>query len=1387
MLAVWSLCLSGREVHAQLITVTPHDLLPEQKIVVDGVEVPQWKALWDEARKSALQGNFEKSLRQYKALLVLKNNLEEARWELASLMMYLKHWDKAAELLELLVESEPDSTLYVGSLGKVMLEMGQYERAVDLFKRVYGKNPSDQTALAGLVEGLNKLDRKGEALPYLEQLTRQEPSNRGVRRYLAFLLYEAGNYEKARAHFTILSRNEDVEFEVLLKTAKTYENLKLEEQASTYWERVLAREPENIEGHIFLAQYYEKIGQWDRSLSHLQAILAQSPEDTASYARLGEMYERGGEYDKALSYYDKYLAQYPNNNEIRQRVAGINAAMLKTRQTQASLQPSSAIADQEKAAKLKGNIRHLEAAGRYRDVIALYRQLLEIFPEDHETLTALANDLIALGENEGGLSMVEFLSGLKPDNIAIYRSIADLLRRLDRDEELLAVLHKIHELDPGDDFATQELAAVYFNRGELVLSRKYFAELLDSGCWNVSCLEDRAGLAEKLDFPAHRLQDYEALLKQKPNRYDLRLAAIGLAAQMGLLDTALFHAGFLQIFPPASENLDLKILLADAYRESGYMSRAVERYSNIIEQTSGKTEASVRRIRIRSWLGIAESYGKSGLLYEAEQTLRTALVSEESRIPILEALFYLFLEAGRIAESGIWLQAINTEMDAAQQDIVTGENLNWKKEFFQAEMYRATGDHDLAVDLYREAETLLFQHGGKNVLPHNSGDDAPAFLIGTHLAASLMHLGEYAEAEKIVLGLQKSYESELELLVLLEQIYLAWGKDAKAEKIVGEAREYAAQDFGRELKLAELYRKYHDISRQFETAAIAVTQEPDSLAAKLLLVDARIKQGEYFAALELLDQFLGSYPENTWFLSQQAGLFAKVGRYQEALSVVEMILAENPARLDIILLQARILWEMKRWKDSISLYESIVEPSVEEILAKEIQELQLTVDQPPAKSSWWEVLTFSEGSPLAISQVVMSTQHAVDFSENGLSANSMASLHYALYRWQDRYNKELSARRSVMRREYYHAANKLEKVIEEYDSNDFLLYDLAGLYSKLERLGDEAALYRKLEGQNTNFPGLAEAVQRNNLKRRPQVYLAYNMQEDDGWDGYKSVRQEMIKGGGKYYQGTNQEWRFDIARIKYESTDDDQNLLGWRTMLTYDAKLSQALVLSLGGGFEKLESGYNDTPLLYAAVTGKIADEMRAVFSVKQDVVADTIASLKRNIKRQDYKIEFMFDLFPLLILGGYYDLMDYSDNNWTNNYTFWASYILLPEPTLLKIGYSYDYYDSQDGQNPGTPSDDGFAPDDHPYWSPLNYWTTRFSFYFKHQLSNDALARGVPSYYTIEYSLGYDSEDNDLHELKGSLYIEIAKNYILSASYVFGDLDDYQHEEALLSLMYRF
>jgi tetratricopeptide (TPR) repeat protein len=1346
---------SGYECSAQAIPVTPHELLPEQSIEVVGDDLPQWGVVWNKARKKALQGDFDEALSLYKALLVMKDNLEEARWEMVRVLMHLKRWDKAAEDLEHLIGSEPGNTLYIRSLGKVMWEMEQYERAIDLFKEIYANNPTDRMVLAGLVEGFTKLGRKGEALPYLEKLSKLDPTNRGVRRYLAFLYYDAGNYEDAKPHLTILARSDEVEIEVLQKTAKVYGHIGLDDEASVYWERLAAREPENVEAQNFLARYYEESGQPER----------------------------------ALVYYKKYLEHYPEDRNVAKRVAFINTAINRKKAALASPEAYHAKDDSEKqSTKLLQTIGRFGKAGRYNDAIPLYRQLLELFPGDQRTIELLANDLSAIGEKEGRESMVKYVSVIASDNISIYRSVAHHLRQMELTEPLLAILHVIHELDQEDNKTTQELAILYLGMDDLPASRKFFSRLSDKSCWNLECLQARAVLSRKLNLPEHELSDNETILKIQPERYMVRQRVIKLAAEMGLLDTALYHAGYLQYMLQGKENLELKILLADAYRESGYFSRARERYLEIIRELSLDENPRGVEIRIRAWLGIAESYKELGLDYEAEQSLRIALADEKGHLNILEALYDLALDIGAIEESEIWLQALNRKLDEMGKISQLQFDLDWKRLFLKARMLTVVGDYGQAIKMNKRANSALERLGANNVdREMNAGNRSPEFAIKVNIAENLMYAGEYAEAEKIIKNLQLQYSNEPQLYVLLEQVSRESGMHSHVKRAVTTADLFAEKDFARQLALAKLYRKYGNYPRYLELSQAAVNRKNNSLSAQLHLVEAEIANGGYLDALELLRQLQLSYPDNSWLLSRQLNFFAKIGNFEEALELGDIILSENQARADVILIKAHILWEMKRWREAVKLYESVVEPPVEKIVEKKMQEQALAISPDFTTGIWWEIVTLSMGPEQTLSEIVMSPLHAVDFSDNSQTINSIAAPYYALYRWQERFIKELSVRRSVMRWEYYHAANKLEDVIEEYGKNDFLIFDLAGLYSRLDRLGDEADLYRELKKQNASFPGLEDAIQRNSLKLSPHMFLTYIMQEDDGWDGYMAVKQEIFKGGGWYFPSTNQKWSLDLARIEYESTNSELGLWAWRPMLSYDLKVNQALSLSLGGGIQDLGSGYDTSPLFSGMITGRLADEMRIVLSAKQDVTSDTIASLTRDIRRRNYKAELMFHFIPRLVFGGYHDFIDYSDSNWTKNSSFWASAILLPEPTLFKLTYNYNYYDSDEGRKPGLATADGFALEDHPYWSPQNYWTTRFSLYLKHQLSNDALARGIPSYYTIEYSLGYDSDDNDLHELKGGINIEILKSFILGGSYAYVDLDEYQHHQTMFTLMYRW
>jgi len=1372
---------------AQPIAVTPYDLMPDQRVVVEGENVPPWKIAWDEARGLAIAGNFTEALRKYKALLVLKNNLLEARWELARLHMYLDQWDNASQQLELLMESDPNRSIYLVAQGRVMWETGQYERAVELFRTVYDQNPADQVALAGLIEGLNKLGKKDEALPLLERLSLQEPANLGVRRYLAVIFYNSGNYEKARVHLVVLSGQDNVETEILYKTALVHEKLGLSHIAVNYWQRVLKREPGHMEAHSYLAGYYDEVGQAATVLLHLQALRATTPEDTAVLARIGRIYEKQGEYDKALTFYEKYLEQYPEDRQILKRVVRIHAVRGRKKQTLATLDQYFAQEKKRDAKELKQKARRYDAAGRYHDAIVLYRQLIELSPDDPEILAALANDLLAIGANEGALSMWMHLSELAPDDLSIYKSMAELLKRLERKEELLELLHKLHSLDPADTWATLQIAVLYLEKGELAESEKYFDILTAAACRDPECLQNRALLYERLDLEEHALHDYEALLKQLPDQYRIRLKAMGLAAGLGLLDIVLTHKEFLETNGPVSQKMEIVLLSADAYRQSGYLTTAINQYRTVIEQSLHVSDPVNIYRRDRAWLGIAAAYQAGGLYYEAEQALRTALAGSENAPVFLEPLVELSIAAGNVNNGEIWYEALS---EALQSDTEFKEDqqFNWRMQLLKAKIFGAAGEYDSAVNLCLRMKGFFPLANIKAWAEKNDfSESRPELQIRIDLAGYLIAAGRITEAEKITRKLLDIVGDRFEILLLLEQIHSLSGETIKAQEFGAWAMSLAQEDLGSLLTLTGLYKSLENFSRQREAAGVAAHKEPDSLAARMDLVQATIGSGLLSEALQLSELVLDRYPENSWFRTRQIELLARSGRFDDTLKLANALLDSNPERADILLLKARILWQQRLWDDSVALYQSYMSPAVEELLEQQFGHQGVSLDLTP-QSTIWDKITFSEGEPLSISEVVMSPHHAVDSSANGRQINKTAAPYYALFRWQERFKRELAIRRLVQRRYYHFAATQLESLIKDYGSNDFLLYDLAGLYSKLEMLQEEVFLYGILARQNRDFPGLQEAVQRNGLKRRPRVALAYIMQEDDGWHGYKAIRKKAADVTGWYSDSSSNDWSLNLQRIKYDSTNNSLDVKSWRAMLSVESKLNQAFHLSLGAGVENLEDDNNSTPLFYGAIIGKLRDEMRTTLSFRQDVTADTITSLTRDITLREYKIDFMFDLMPRVLMGGDLQYTDYSDSNWTNKYTVWSSYLFFPEPTLLKVSYKFDYYDSDEGQlGPLPPAEFGFAPNDHPYWAPLDYWITRFSFYFKHQISNDALARGVPSYYTLEYSLGYDSDDNDLHEVKGSISVELFKHLTLNASYGYFDLDVYNHEEANLSAMYRW
>ncbi len=215
---------------------------------------------------------------------------------------------------------------------------------------------------------------------------------------------------------------------------------------------------------------------------------------------------------------------------------------------------------------------------------------------------------------------------------------------------------------------------------------------------------------------------------------------------------------------------------------------------------------------------------------------------------------------------------------------------------------------------------------------------------------------------------------------------------------------------------------------------------------------------------------------------------------------------------------------------------------------------------------------------------------------------------------------------------------------------------------------------------------------------------------------------------------------------------------------------------------------YDMTPLYHLEIRGRIGDELQGFARLRQDVVEDTVQALEQGISMRDMEGGLSLDILPRLLGGGEYRFREYSDANHQNRYFVWASYILHSEPTLLQVSYGQELqHNSDNNKGRNFLLENGFSPGDHPYWSPHEYWQNQVSVHFKHQLAADALGRSTPSYYTLEYSLGYEEGEYDNHRFGGEIFLEMSRHFLVSSNFDILQGGQEIRKDIGLSLIYRF
>lgn len=1278
---------------------------------------------WDMARNASKKGDKALAVSIYRKLFIEKPRIEEALREYVLLLVDLKEWKEAGLVTQKLLEMDPASQEYLLYGGKIALVQQRYERASKYLGQVYSTAPDGPYGIEALSGQITSLQKLG-------------------RREMAYPLME----------------------------------------------QLYLLVPHD-EGSIRqLARYSKKLGDSVKAQNYYKTLITEFGGNDQDFLESVPLFEASDDLSMAVICWKGYLESHPFYLPFHKKISEYYLNNNLEQKALTHLLIRIAHGDGDPLLFLDTGKIYLYQQGRPDKALYYYEEYRKRKPDDPNVVSEikriqaiLANDLLVIVENEGAWNLWRDLAKVVPDRLAVYYSMAEQLESLGKEYELIEVLEIIHTHNSSDQKILFRLAQLYFAQGDNSASYDALESLDAEMKKGEEYFFLRAEVSEKREEQVQALQYYKQYLLETPYDYPVLLKCIQLAGDIGAVEELLYFYGLL---PTLSENSIVlregSFLYGAALTENNLYSMASQFYGDLSGKlTLSKTEKQLIRA------ALVRGLQAEGNFFEAEQQLRLSLIENAGQKEIIRQLIKTSLLQEDLPSAWKWYEYLvqDSKVSLSGHDADSQELFLDKINILQSSA------------LLEEAITMLEDFLSESATPGNSDQYFPS----QYKLAELYYRNKNFEGARTNLApLLSQHPENLELTILAQLVESRLNANPKQLSPTDQETQFTASL----LKSATIYTKFDEFPLALLAYEAYLAKIPDSLRARAQIAKLQRFIGDDFSSLKNFEELSLEYPgelsfkQNVLELQFKSAKFSKiieklspewrsVKGEKTSLSVRQVVPEIESLSIGQQLLLARAFWADKRFNDALLLYKSLLDPAVDLEFSKQLAAQGIVLSLPPTKKSLFHVITFTNPIEPERLAVVMSPEFMRQYLQR--PEVKIASNLYAAFRWQQIVSRELSVRQAMSDGNYYQAMKEYQKILEKSSSPESL-YDLAGIYSRLGFLGKEAALYDDLKRQSPGYPDLDEAIQRNSLKRMPSITSFFTLNKKEGRGGYLDIRQRQVGFQAWYMPTFNHEFSVEMSRIYSESVDGDQDL--WRNHLAAQLQWSPIYDLDFlfALGTESPDDDYGSTFLYDFQVNGRVGDMVQGSLAVSQNIVDDTLESVQAGISGKEYEAGLRLDLLPRLFGGAQYLFTEYSDGNHQNRYELWTSYIIHSEPTLLQVRYSYEYSRNAEGNSQkdfSYPS--GFSPNDTPYWSPREYWQHLFSVSFEHQLADDILGQGAPSYYTLEYSFGYEIGGYDNHEAKAQIFLEMNRHFLLNSSFELIQGSEFQEMGFFCSLIYRW
>lgn len=481
------------------------------------------ESLFFDANRAKVTDNPGEAMHLFREVIEIDPS-HDASWYELGLLYYnqrdiansIKHVAQAYKL-------NGDNKWYSITLATLYSQNSQFKEALEIYKTLHTKHPSDRSYAMELANLYLKVDEPDEALEIYEELEKKEGVTEEISLRKHHIYLADGKKKKALEELeTLASANEyDTRIQSLL--AEFYMMNGMEDEALKIYEKILVIDPENPYINISLADFYRKKGNLKKSTEALKKGFSNQYLDASTKMQiLSTYYSQIGNYQGIEEDITELSGILVEQHPFDPQVLAFRAQMLAIKEVYAeslSLFKKVSELDPKKYEVWENIMRITALMEDYDSLIIVSKEVMELFPVQpmpyyfHAVGAIMSNQyedaLASLGK---GIKLVFNNNPLMSDFYTLY---GDALYKLKRNDEA---------------YSAYDNALRYNPENSLVLNNYAYYLSLDNK--DLGKAEDMASRANELSPDNPTFLDTQAWVLYKKGQYSEALTLMEKVMQL---------------------------------------------------------------------------------------------------------------------------------------------------------------------------------------------------------------------------------------------------------------------------------------------------------------------------------------------------------------------------------------------------------------------------------------------------------------------------------------------------------------------------------------------------------------------------------------------------------------------------------------------------------------------------------------------------------------------------------------------------------------------------------------------------------------------------------------------------------------------------------------